>query len=149
MPSPASPLRCAERLRAQPLVAGAELVCGLEVRFARLVLVAFHRLFADAPLSPGTRAHADLVELLLQIRIGIYDHALTIGGRSFAVAEEHRRAPSSSYAPARSSFARAVDDRTGAGPRARGRPRSERAGHPRWAPPGRRAAHFAPALKGR
>jgi hypothetical protein len=88
---PASPLRCAEMMRSLPLSEGAALVALLDARFARLVLATVNRLArADWAATPEARAHDEVVRLLLQVRMGIYDHALRMSRSCFAVVPEVR-----------------------------------------------------------
>ena len=88
------PLSLAERLRSLPAEAAADLVVALDPRIARLVLCALHGLVREDLASASARDHDEVVTLMLQIAVGIFDHAVrdARGGRVFAVSGEVRGA---------------------------------------------------------
>jgi hypothetical protein len=73
------------------LADGSTLVGRLDPRFARLVLATVNRLTAAGwAAATETHAHDEVGALFLQVRIGIYDHAVRLSRSCFAVAPELR-----------------------------------------------------------
>lgn len=91
-PSIRRPRAIAAALREASPDAAADLVVPLDPRIARMALVAFNAEVAEDYLHAGERqAQDNLGRLLLMLRAGIYDNAITSDERpSFAVGVDER-----------------------------------------------------------